>query len=314
MAYTLAFDIGGTKIAYGAVSDKYPEEVVCTGTIAAQPEGSTLAAEFDRSVGLALAAAREAGIEPHRVGIGAPGIVREGAILRSGPTAPGWQGTVLADLVGKHTDAPIASGNDVRIWAYGEHHFGIGRKLAGRVFYISLGTGVGGAIVEDGQLMGGSTGSAGEFSELLVADLRGHADRAESVCSGTGLARYYNVLAADPDFTGIIAWDRPAKEGDLDLYAIMERYHAGEELARNVVDGNLRGLGRALAGLAFGFDLDAVVIGGGVAGIGDPVFAAVREAFSAGAVDTHKDIPIVPSALGGMAPLVGAAAYARDKA
>ncbi|MDK4236345.1 ROK family protein [Corynebacterium pseudodiphtheriticum] len=313
---TLCFDIGGTKIAYGIVHDNSPTETIAAGSVPAQPQGSSLTAEFDKAVGIALAAAREAGIEPDRIGVGAPGIVRgpSGTILRSGPTVPGWQGTIIEDIIARHTNVPVACHNDVRIWAFGEHNFGAGRGITGRVIYLSLGTGVGGAIVDNGELQTGTSGSTGEFSELLVADLRGMAERVENTCSGNSLARYYNVLAADADYAGRIAWDHPAGPDDLSLPEIMKRYHAGDRLAFDVIDGNMRGFGRALAGLAFALDIDGIIIGGGVGGLGEPILGALRAGFAQWTVDSAQRLPIADSELGRLAPLIGAAAYAREYA
>ena len=314
MPSTLSFDIGGTKIAYGIVHDHAPSDIIAAGSVPAQPQGSSLAAEFDKAVGVALSVACEAGVEPDRIGVGAPGIVRgpHGTVLRSGPTVPGWQGTIIEDIIARHTHAPVACHNDVRIWAFGEHTFGAGRELPGRVVYLSLGTGVGGALVDNGELQTGTTGSTGEFSELLVADLRGMADRVENTCSGNSLARYYNVLAAQPDFAGRIAWDHPPGPNDLSLPEIMQRYHNDDRLAFDVIDGNMRGFGRALAGLAFALDIDGIVIGGGVGGLGEPVLGALRAGFAQWTVDSAQRLPIVASKLGRLAPLVGAAAYARE--
>ena len=313
MPSTLCFDIGGTKIAYGIVHDDDPTHAVASGTVPAQPHDSLLAEQFDKAVGIALADAQAAGITPDRIGVGAPGIVcgPSGTILRSGPTVPGWQGTIVEDIIARHTNVPVACHNDVRVWAFGEHKYGAGRKMSGRVIYLSLGTGVGGAIVTDGELVSGTTGSAGELSEPVVADLRGVAERVENTCSGNSLARYYNVLSRDPEFSEPIAWDHPAGEDDLSLPEIMERYHDGDRLAFAVVDGNLRGFGRALAGLSFALDIDGIVIGGGVGGLGEPVLGALRAGFAQWTVDSAQRLPIVASEMGKLAPLMGAAAYAR---
>ena len=313
MPSTLCFDIGGTKIAYGIVHDDDPTHAVASGTVPAQPHDSLLANQFDKAVSIALADAQAAGITPDRIGVGAPGIVRgpSGKIVRSGPTVPGWQGTIVEDIIARHTNVPVACHNDVRVWAFGEHIYGAGRKMSGRVIYLSLGTGVGGAIVTDGELVSGTTGSAGEFSELLVADLRGLAERVENTCSGNSLARYYNVLSRDPEFSEPIAWDHPEREDDLRLPEIMERYHDGDRLAFEVVDGNLRGFGRALAGLSFALDIDGIVIGGGVGGLGEPILGALRAGFAQWTVDSAQRLPIVASELGKLAPLMGSAAYAR---
>lgn len=305
---TLALDIGGTKIAYGIIPDDAPQEVLAEGRVPSQPVGGNI---LDQ-VGLALShAVSQSPLKIQRVGIGAPGIVLapQGEIIHSGPTIPGWQGSDLGGVVEKHLDAPVACHNDVRIWAFGEHHFGAGQGYAGRVLYVSLGTGVGGAIVDNGALLEGPTGSAGEISELVCADCRGLADRVENIASGPSLARYYEALQADPHI-GQIPWTDP-NLASITLPEVIARYRDGDVLAQQVIHGNLSGLGRCLGAVVSAWDLSAVVIGGGVAGIGDIIVQPIVEGLRASALRPNKHIPVLCSQLKGNAPLIAAAAYAR---
>lgn len=319
---TLALDIGGTKIAYGLVTDAaagtapgaQPGTVIGEGRVPALAHSGQIGAQ----IALAAQAAREeaaaSGLEIVRVGAGAPGIVRpdDGVVVHAGPTIPGWAGTnviALINAVSGLERTPVAVHNDVRVWAWGEDHFGAGKDIDGRVLYLSLGTGLGGAVVDRGELLGGPTGSAGEFSELLAEDCRGRADRVENVVSGPALAAYYRALEAG-QHTERISWAAET-DGQLTLREVMERYHAGDALARRVIDGNLAGLGRAVGGLVSALDLSAVVLGGGVSGIGEPVTAPFTRALRESALTPNRDIPVRTSTLGGNAPLIAAAAYAR---
>ncbi|MDY6050258.1 MAG: ROK family protein [Corynebacterium sp.] len=308
MSATLALDIGGTKIAYGIIRDDTPTTIDAEGRIPSQPAGKTVAEQVDAAVAAAL---DSTDVLPTRVGIGAPGVVLapQGEIVYNGATIPGWSGTNLTDIVHKHLDAPVACHNDVRIWAWGEHHLGAGREFAGRVIYVSVGTGIGGAVIEDGQLIDGPTGSAGEFSDLVAADFRGLADRVENIASGPSLARYVEVLAKHPD-AGRIPWTNPA-EARIDLREVLRRYDRGDELARSVVEGNLFGLGAMLGPLVSAFDISAVVLGGGVCGIGSVITDPIKKGIRTRALQPNQNIPIVTSRLQGNAPLIAAAAYAR---
>ena len=311
MASTLALDIGGTKIAYGLIPDDHPFEIEAEGRVPSQPPGSTIAEQCELAVKEALARASE---PPTRVGIGAPGVVLapQGEIVYNGATIAGWSGTNLTEIVHRHIKAPVACHNDVRIWAWGEHHLGAGQRLTGRVLYVSLGTGIGGAVIDHGELIDGPTGSAGEFSDLVAADCRGLADRVENIASGPSLARYYEVLSANPD-AGRIPWTDPS-EAAIELREVLARYEAGDELARTVIDGNLFGLGAMLGPLASAFDVSGIVLGGGVSGIGSVITDPIKRGIRERALRPNKDIPVLTSALRGNAPLVAAAAYARAQA
>lgn len=313
-AATLALDIGGTKIAYGLVADSAPETVAAEGRVDALAHSGQIGGQVVLAVKSALNDAKRAGLEIARVGAGAPGIVRpdDGVVVHAGPTIPGWAGTNLVALIGAVpglATVPVAVHNDVRVWAWGENHFGAGASIDGRVLYLSLGTGLGGAVVDRGELLDGPTGSAGEFSELLVADCRGLADRAENVVSGPALAAYYRALSSG-ETSERIPWAAETS-GDITLREVMEHYRSGDQLARRVVDGNLAGLGRAVGGLASGFDLSAVVLGGGVSTIGAPITDAFTRGLRETALAPNRDIPVLTSTLAGNAPLLSAAAYAR---
>lgn len=309
---TLALDMGATKIGYGIVDDDEPLACHTYGRIPTRVEGSTPAEQVKAALRVALGRAR---VPITRVGIGAPGIVDPAAarVIHAGPTLPGWAGTDLAELVASVCTAPFACHNDVRIWAYGEHHIGAGRALRGRVLYVSLGTGVGGAVVDDGALLRGPRGTAGEISEIVCPDFRGLAARCEDVASGNSLARYYNDLHDSPDSMAPVPW-REWAEDDLRLPAVIERARLGDELAGRIIDGNLRGFGRALGAFVSALDINGIVVGGGVAEAGDIIMDPLRAGVRGGALAPSRDVAIVRSELTEYAPIVAAAAYARDHA
>lgn len=310
MNTTLAIDIGGTKIAYGFVADHDPLNVVGSGSVPSQPRGKRVVDQLDLAISEAISAT---GILPTRVGLGAPGVVRapQGEIVYNGATIPGWAGTELRPIITRHTNAPIACHNDVRIWAYGEHQLGAGTKLSdGRVLYVSLGTGVGGAIIENGNLIDGPTGSAGEISEVVCSDFRGKADRVENIASGTSLARYYNTLSANPS-AGRIPWSSPDPELPT-LYDIVDRMRQGDELATQVIEGNLEGLGSCLGAINSALDLSAVVIGGGLISLGSTLMDPIRRGFDSSTLQPNRGTKLTVSTIGINSALIGAAAYARD--
>lgn len=316
---TLGIDIGGTKIAFGLIADSAPTRPLVQERISSR-DGET---SVQQALTDALMRARELAaylrVRISRIGIGSPGIVdsARGLVVSSSPTIPGWPGTDLLAIVREVFPAvPVHIHNDVRVWAFGEHRLGAGRDhLDARVLYVSLGTGVGGALVERGRLLDSPRATAGEINELLAMDFRGLADRAENIASGESLARYYNELSANPE-VGRIEW-RERKADDVDLREVVRRRQAGDELAAQVIDGNLAGLGAAVGGVARAMDIEVVVLGGGVAGIGE----FVRENFTRGLVDwlpaDNPEIVVVKSRFtspDAPAAVIAAAEYARNSA
>lgn len=308
MSATLALDVGATKIAWGIIADNQPRSIVAHGRVPTQPQGSTAQEQIKKAIAEVLAT----GHAFSRVGMGAPGVIESprGIVRYNGKTIQNWIGTDLRALVHELVDIPVAAANDVRTWGYGEHQLGAhcgARNSDGRVLYISVGTGVGGAIVENGRLLDGPTGSAGEVSELVAADFRGFADRVENIASGASLARYYEVLSKNPDQQQI-PWSDPAVQ----KITLSDMVASDDPLAHEIIRGNLYGLGRTLGAMVSAWDVAAVVLGGGVVALGDivldPIVAGVRE----NALPINQDIPITTSALPDPAPLIAAACFGRD--
>ncbi|QQU93599.1 ROK family protein [Corynebacterium aurimucosum] len=312
MTSTLALDVGATKIGWGFVTDEDPTQAVALGKIPTQSAGVTPQEQIKKAIQLAL---EESSITPTRIGIGSPGIIKapEGLVTYNGDTIKNWAGTNLRAVAKEIVDLPCAVHNDVRVWAYGELTLGAARDFqSGRVLYLSLGTGVGGAVSDSGRLLTGPTGSAGEFSELLCADFRGFADRAENIMSGNSLAAYYEEFSTN-SASERVQW----KERDqlaLPLEKVVERMNQGDELASRIIRGNSYGLGRAVAGLVSALDLDAVVLGGGVCQVGAAVEEPFRQAIEDFALKPNRSVAVRITESPATAPLVGAAAFARDNA
>ncbi|MEJ5928671.1 ROK family protein [Corynebacterium sp. H128] len=282
-------DIGGTKIAYALIDATNPTTVLNTGRTPT-PSHDVMAAVLQVLRQLSEDAAARKGII-RAIGVGAPGVIDpfEGRVVSAGPTMPGWAGTSIADAIRAEFDIPLAIHNDVRIMGLGESVFGAAQGVANTLF-VSLGTGVGGALVRGARLIDSPHHTAGELRAILGRVPNGQAAPVEDFASGPGLARSYNELTGS----------------DIQLPEIMQRYHAGEESARAVVSGNMIALGEALAGFASAIDIDALIIGGGVGAIGAPILEPIIAGFRQHALHPIDTIPILPAQLGTNAPLVGA--------
>ncbi|MGO3377831.1 MAG: ROK family protein [Corynebacterium casei] len=304
---TIALDIGGTKIAYGLIPDSSPTTVLASGRIPTQPADSTAQQQVQLALRTALESAAAEGLQPVRVGIGAPGVVdtATGLVTYAGPTMAGWQGTDLYALVQQATGLPGIATNDVRALGLGEYTHG-GHDGFSRVLFISIGTGLGGAVIDRRTLLDSPHATAGEFSELVAADVFGYAQRAETIASGSGLTIYYNdVAAGQVPNVGEITW-RDLRPTDIRL----EDVAADDEHFAKILQGNLTGLGLTLGAIATAFDVDALIIGGGMAALGERVLNPLREGLTLGALAPNKSTPVIRANLGDNAPLIGAGVLA----
>ncbi len=213
---------------------------------------------------------------------------------------PGGTGTPVAGRQAAALGRPVVVDNDVNAMAVAE-----ARGLAGTVLVVAVGTGVGGAIVRDGRPERGATGTAGEVAHLLVTPVTdgrrcgcGRTDHLEAVASGPNMVLAHRVR------TGRAA----------DLPGVARCADAGDAAAAAVIAEGATVLGRALAGLANVLDPAAIVIGGGVAGLGarwwDPLVAALR----AEALPGPARVDLRQARLGRSAGAVGAALLALARA
>ncbi|MBT0770900.1 ROK family protein [Kineosporia sp. J2-2] len=266
-------DIGGSKVLAVAVDVSAPDgrpRVVESTRLATGlgPEGVVDTAA--RALG-ALTAGLSAGA-PHEVfsgvGIGIPGLVdaRRGKITHAVNLGVGPGGLALADRLGRRLDLPVVVENDVNAAALGAaSHLRLGRI---DMAYLSIGTGIAAGIVLDGRLRRGPHGAAGEIGHIPI-------DPSGPVC-GCGQHGCLEALASGSAIAA--RWTpRPGSElpAGQDLFAAAAHGDAAAKELRDEVAGYLADATRMLA---LTVDVDLIVLGGGVAEIGEPLRHAVAKA------------------------------------
>ena len=312
--YVCAVDIGGTKIAAAIMA--------CDGRAVPaavyEAEVPTCAAEggeavYRRVEAAVLTAVTQAPAAVCGVGVGSAGVVdpHTGCLRYANDIMPGWGAIELGPRLQEASGLPVAVLGDVQAHALGEASWGAGRGCES-VLCLGVGTGIGGAFVLDGRVVRGFHGAAGHMGHIEsgaaagVACSCGRTGHVESVASGTSIGRIF-----DERF-GRIHPDRPSVGRD-----VAELLRAGDGRAEEVAAFSGRALGASLGSLANILDPQVIVLSGGVVhgmdGAGGSCWRdAVREGFRSQALDPLLDTPIVPGALGGMAPLVGAAGHLLD--
>ena len=295
-AAVVGVDIGGTKIAAGIVS--------ADGTILQRARRDTPRTGHGTDVMDAVVALLTELADRHpfeAIGLGVKGVVdtERGVVLQDGDTLPGWGGTVVAAPVAAAFDVPVFVENDVRVTALAEAVLGAGVGHD-RLLVASAGTGVGGGLVTGRRVLHGPHGTTGEIAHLLVPGPGaipcgcGRLDHLEAVSAGPAIAAEYGRRTGGTEA--------------LSLHQVAALLAAGDRIAAETVRDAGVVLGRALAGLATALDVDAVVIGGGVAQLHEEFFVPAAAALRESVLEPLRDLPVLPAALGTDAPLVGAAA------
>ena len=314
MAGSLAIgvDIGGTKVAAGvvdtdgAVLERLRRDTPSTSPMATE---QTIVEVVEELAGRHHVAA---------VGIGAAGFVdATRSVVRFSPHLA-WREEPLREAVGGRVGLPVVIENDANAGAWAEYRFGAGRGASALVC-VTLGTGIGGGLVLDGQLVRGGHGMAGEFGHMtVVPDGRrcecGNRGCWEQYVSGNALAREARELAASGSPVAQALLERAGGDPDaVTGQVVTEAAQAGDPAAVEVLADMGRALGAGLASLAAALDPDVMVVGGGVSAAGDLLLDPARDVFRRSLTGRgyRPESPIAAAALGNEAGFVGAADLAR---
>jgi glucokinase len=309
---TIGVDIGGTKIAAGVVDE---EGRVLSA--AKYPTDPTDPAAIEHAVVAAVAELRH-GREVGGVGVAAAGYIsprRDGVVF-----APNiaWRDYPLRERLARGIDLPIVIENDANAAGWAEFRFGSGRHVEHMVM-LTVGTGLGGAVIADGRLLRGAFGAAGEIGHMEMVPHGhycgcGHEGCWEMYASGRALARAARTAAvAYPDRAGALVAAAGGPGQKIKGTHVSEAAAAGDPLALELLANLGRWLGAGIADLAAIVDPELAVIGGGVVEVGDLLLEPARESFRRNltARGFRGELRIEAAELGNEAGMIGAADLAR---
>jgi len=310
----IGIDLGGTKISTALVNG--------SGEILARAYRRTLAEEGEDAVIERMVQAAHHVMkdvcsldEIRAIGIGAPGPLDvDAGVLTAPPNLPGWRRVPLKKLIEDHLGVVAFLENDANAAALAEYHFGAGKGVRNMI-YVTVSTGIGGGLILDGELYGGSDGAAGEVGHMTIlphgplcgCGNRGHL---EALASGTAIAREARELIAK----GVPTLVSELVSGDLDLVSakvVAQAAQRGDLEAKRIIAQAMDYLGIGMANLANIFNPDLIVLGGGLTNLGDELFVPVRRMVKRIAFPiVASSLRIVPAALGADVGVVGAAVVA----
>jgi glucokinase len=295
-----AVDIGGTKIAVGMVDD--------TGKVLSKLESPTdapggYANGLARMIDMLRRTSQEAGTEISGIGIGSTGVVYPGSgAFGDVDLLPGWQGNNPVQDLAREFKVTVALENDADASALGEAGWGAG-KLKSRLIYVTVGTGIGGGIILDGELYRGVDMAHPEISHHVIDPSGpdcscGYRGCWESLATGPAMAAWFNANASR---------DRGSPEY-LSAAQICQSAKRGEELAKRAVEREAYYLGLGLANLINLFVPDAIVLGGSVMKSSALFLGGIRKVISQGCrFVPYKKTELALASLGEDANLIGAA-------
>lgn len=245
------------------------------------------------------------------IGIGAPGSVRLEDGLIFAAVNLGWVNFPLKEILENESGIPVIVDNDANIAAVGEMWKGAGNG-AKDVVMVTLGTGVGGGVIVNGDVAHGISGSAGEIGHITVQLENGvlcncgKTGCLETISSATGIARIANEKLQNTTKETILK--EMSNDSPITAKDVFEAYSNGDEVAEEIVNHVMRYLALVLAGVGNTLNPENIIIGGGVSNAGEMLLKPLKKYFDEFAFTTVRESTKLSIAkLGNDAGAIGAA-------
>lgn len=295
----IGVDIGGTDIKFGVVDEhgkvvencKFPTPKTVEGVI---QNILTVCKELIKSYPITA------------VGVGSPGYVSDG-VVKSASNLP-FKETQMVSILEAEIHLPVFLENDAKCAGLAEALVGCGKGVK-HMLLITIGTGIGGAIVIDSKLYGGALGQAGEIGHMILKQ-----DGEECACGSKGCFERYASVSALVRQTKQAVEENPEsllaqvcwKEGDVTGKSVFTAIEQGCPVAEAVYAQYIEYLAAGIDSLYWIFQPELIVLGGAISREGMRLLKPLRRALKRGA-------PVETAVLGGDAGMIGAALLCRDE-
>jgi len=250
------------------------------------------------------------------VGICSPGPCDiDAGVISSAPNLPDWRDVPICRYLEERLGVRACLENDANAAAVGEHVYGAGRGCR-HLIYITVSTGIGGGLIIDGRLYRGATGVAGELGHMTIepdGPVCGCGNRGclEAFASGTAIAARGEELVAQG---GSPLLARLAQEqGELTAAIVGQAAEAGDSASRDIIQRAGYYLGVGLASYVNIFNPEVIIIGGGLAKMGELLLGPARAEMEARAMpEALKAVQLKPAELGDYVGVMGMVALLRE--
>ena len=304
--YAFGVDVGGTTVkiglfdASGCVLDKWEIPTVKDN------DGTAILPDVAKSI---LKKMEEKVISENDmagIGIGVPGAVDDEGTLIGGAVNIGWKPFNIPKELNAYINVPVKAANDANVAAFGEMWQGGGKGYSNMVA-VTLGTGVGGGIIVNGNIVTGATGAAGEIGHIHMEDNEteecGCKNKGclEQYASATGIVRLARRRLAEDDAPSVL------REGELTAKAVFDAVKADDQVAIEIAERFGRYLGKGLALVGNVVNPEVFVIGGGVSKAGEILLGFVMPELQKYAFPPCRGVKLALAKLGNDAGIYGAA-------
>lgn len=309
----IGVDLGGTKIKIGMVNEE--GKIVRSGIIDTDPSHDDKIIMRDMTVEIERLIATE-GLQVKdikSIGIGVPGLVdyKKGSIIYC--TNLSWYNVEAVNYLKEHFSVPVYIENDATVAAYAESLFGSTKEARDSVF-LTIGTGIGGGIIINKEIIRGAHGAGSEIGHTVIGENFydcncGRNGCFETLASATAMIKYALHKMNSSDMVSSLQRIYIEK-GQLEAKDIFEHADLGDALAMETVQRTAKYMAIGIANIYNMLDPEIVAIGGGVSKAGDSFFDLVRSKVKTMTLVDSDSIEygkIVRAQLGNDAGIIGAA-------
>ncbi len=250
------------------------------------------------------------------VGLGSPGPARyTDGIIEDATNLPKLKNAPIRDMLGDAMGKPVAFANDASVACLGEHVAGAGKGVGDMVFF-TLGTGIGGGIINDGKLLDGAGDNAAELGHLII-----YPDGRKCNCGQRGCVEAYASAnsTARRATEAIEAGTESAlckvleAHGEITCKDVYDALAAGDALAKEVTDGTAKALAVLCVNLLHTTEPARIVFAGGMIAAGDAMLERIRYYFNELIWGLKKEtVEICFATVGEDAGIIGAAVLAKS--
>ena len=305
MEYAIGIDLGGTSIKYALVDKAGNSFFEGKLPSFASVSAAKVMEQLIKAATLLKDEAAKQDWNVLGIGLGTPGIVDETnrIVLGGAENIIGWENIDVASFMEKQMSLPVVVGNDANLMGLGETKYGAGRGCT-HVVFLTVGTGIGGAVIIDGKLFNGYANRGTELGHVPLI-----ANGEHCACGAVGCLEYYASTSALTKRFSILAKEQNLSfDTEINGELIVRLYHEDFPLAVECMNEHFYYLGRGIAGFVNIFSPQRIVIGGGVAESGSFYLEKIRAVFKKHVIaDCALNTKIVAAELGNKAGLIGAA-------
>lgn len=303
MKYAIAIDIGGTNIKYALVDQA--GEIIYESLKPSKPENSIVSLPdlLIEIISEVRDIASSGNYPLAGVGIGVPSVVDSGTVLFAN-NLPALNNLHLSALLEPSVRLPVSVDNDANLMGLGEVMYGNAKGLTDMVF-LTVGTGIGGALFLNGRLYGGYRGRGTELGHIMIEQ-----NGKPCSCGGKGcLEAYASVTALIEEYQKLLSAGKQSVTMNVDGRYVVDKYHACEEAAITAMKLHFQAMAAGVTSLINVFAPQKVIIGGGISEAGDFYIEEICKQV-AGMVmkETSCFTTIERASLGNKAGFLGAAA------